>query len=221
MSARRLTFVFIAILIMQGAANRAVGQSSPPAFEPGALIIGYKSQGDAQKAVQELNAARDGVSVRGERAQSVQVEPVGRATVKLRIELPVRMRGQVNDDPKVELKILQETAKQIKDRDSRIKYAHPNWILGINPLPPREPIDVRTLDAVVTTQSVGEPSVPNDYAFFSRPALGLHRASMGMNAIRCVEVRNRQQGCRRCCGRHRYPARSPGYPGFRQCLAGL
>jgi subtilisin family serine protease len=184
MSARRLTFVFVAMLVMQGVANRAVAQSSPPAFEPGALIIGYKSQGDAEKAVQELNAARDGVSVRGERAQSVQVEPVGKATVKLRIELPVRMRGQVNDDPKAELKILQDTAKQIKDRDSRIKYAHPNWILGINPLPPREPIDVRALDAaVMTTQSVGDSSGPNDYAFVR----GLHwdytAPPMGMNAI--------------------------------------
>src|ERR1700687_4749620 len=112
MSAKRMTFVFIAMLVMQGAADRAVGQSSQPAFEPGALIIGYKSPGDAQKALQELNTTRDGVSVRGERAQSVQFESVGKSAVKLRIELPVRMRGQANDDPKVELQMLQETAKQ-------------------------------------------------------------------------------------------------------------
>jgi subtilisin family serine protease len=183
MSAKRMAFVFIATLAVQSAVDRAVGQSSPPSFEPGTLIIGYKSPGDRQQALQQLNATKDAVSVRGERAESVQFESVGKAALKLRIELPIRMRGQANNDPKVELQILQETAKQIKDSDSRVRYAHPNWILGINPLPPRVPIDVSALDAIVLPQSAGDPGLPNDYAFIR--GLHWHYAAlpMGMNAL--------------------------------------
>ena len=182
MSGKRVLFAIVVMLSVQYAAEYAVGQSPPPAFEPGTLIIGYKSQADRQQAEQEFKAAKDAVNVRGERAENVQFEPVGNSALKLRLELPVRMRGRANDDPKVELQLLQETAKQIKESDNRVKYAHPNWILNANPVPPRVPIDVRALDEIVLPTTAG-PAVPNDYAFVR--GLHWHYAAlpMGMNAI--------------------------------------
>jgi subtilisin family serine protease len=182
MSARRVLFAIVAMLSMQCVADRAVGQSSPPAFEPGTLIVGYKSEADRQQAEQDLTSTRDTVTVRGERAESVQFEAVGSTALKLRVEMPVRMRGRANDDPKLELQLLQDAAKEIKDRDSRVKYAHPNWILTTNPVPPRVPIDVRGLDKIALSMTAG-PAVPNDYAFVR--GLHWHYAAppMGMNAI--------------------------------------
>jgi serine protease len=96
--------------------------------------------------------------------------------------MPFKMRGPARTDPALELQLLQETAKQLKDSDHRIKYAHPNWIIDTNPLPPRVPIDVRDLDSMVVPLSA-DPSQPNDYAFIR----GLHwdyaAPPMGMNAV--------------------------------------
>lgn len=181
MLARRVVVAIVATLSIHYVADRAIGQSSPPAFEPGTLIIGYKSQADRQRAEQDLKATSDSVSVRGERAENVQFEAVGNTALKLRLEMPVRVRGRGIEDPKVELQLLQETAKQIKENDKRVEFAHPNWILKANPVPPRVPIDVRALDTIVLP--TGGPTVPNDFAFVR----GLHwhylAPPMGMNAI--------------------------------------
>jgi subtilisin family serine protease len=182
MPARRVLVAIVATLSMHYVVDPAIGQSSPPAFEPGTLIIGYKSQADRQQAEQALRATRDSVSVRGERAENLQFEAVGDSALKLRLDLPAKVRGRGIDDPKVELQLLQETAKQIKENDNRVQYAHPNWILKANPVPPRVPIDVRGLDKFAS-RFTGGPTVPNDYAFVR--GLHWHYAAppMGMNAI--------------------------------------
>jgi subtilisin family serine protease len=183
MPARRVLVAIVATLSMHYVADSAIGQSSPPAFEPGTLIIGYKSQADRQQAEQDLRATKDSVSVRGERAENIQFESVGNSALKLRLDTPVRLRGRAVDDPQAELQILQETARQIKEKDNRVQYAHPNWIFKANPVPPRVPIDVRGLDKIAFPLATGGPTLPNDYAFVR--GLHWHYAAppMGMNAI--------------------------------------
>src|SRR5215475_11899399 len=138
MSLKHVTLV-IAVLLTPALAERASAQSPTATFASGELLIGYQSQNDRDAALQELNKAKDAVSVRGERAANVEYRAVGGTSLKLHIDLPVRMRGRADQDSALELQVLKETAAQLKASDKRIKYAHPNWILGINPLPPRTP----------------------------------------------------------------------------------
>jgi subtilisin family serine protease len=181
MSLKHVTLVFAALLA-PALADPASAQSPTATFASGELLIGYQSQNDRDAALQELNKAKDAVSVRGERAASVEYKAVGGTTLKLHIDLPVRMRGRADQDAALELQVLKETAAQLKASDKRIKYAHPNWILGINPLPPRTPVDVRSLDTLVFQKSADAGS-PNDYAYVR----GLHwhyaPPPMGMNAV--------------------------------------
>jgi serine protease len=182
MSVKSVALAVVAALTVYGLVNDAGAQTRTPAFAPGELIVGYGSQNDRDQALKELNSSKDNVSVRGERAGNVEYQAVGGRSLKLRMDLPVRMRGQTDQQPGLELQVLKETAEQLKARDKRIKYAHPNWILGINPVPPREPIDVTSLDKMLFTSSIGSGD-PNDYAYVR----GLHwhysALPMGMNAI--------------------------------------
>src|SRR5215471_731567 len=182
MSVKPVALVAVAALGVYGLVNDAGAQTRTPAFAPGELIVGYGSQNDRDQALKELNSSKDNVSVRGERAGNVEYQAVGGRSLKLRMDLPVRMRGQTDQQPGLELQVLQETAAQLKASDKRIKYAHPNWILGINPLPPRTPLDVRSLDTMVFQKSADAGS-PNDYAYVR----GLHwhyaPPPMGMNAV--------------------------------------
>jgi len=182
MSVKPVALVAVVTLGVYGLVNDAGAQTRTPAFAPGELIVGYGSQNDRDQALKELNSSKDNVSVRGERAGNVEYQAVGGRSLKLRMDLPVRMRGQTDQQPGLELQVLKETAEQLKARDKRIKYAHPNWILGINPVPPREPIDVTSLDKMLFTSSIGSGG-PNDYAYVR--GLHWHYAAppMGMNAI--------------------------------------
>jgi serine protease len=157
----------------------ATAQTPPPAFTPGELIVGFESQEHRQQLKQKLT---DAVTLRGERADSVQAEDVGDTALRIRIEPGPRVRGATRNDPAAELQVLQEKAKEFRDADPRIRYAHPNWQVRMHPLPSRPAFDLRGLDKIVTSYSAA-PGMPNDYAFVK--GLHWHYAAppMGMNAI--------------------------------------
>lgn len=170
--------------------SQSIAQSAatdPPVFVPGELIIGYKSQGDREQAIQELNLVKDQLKQRGDNNDEMQFEAVGDSALKLRIESPAKTRGSASDQA-LELKGLRDTAKNIKETDSRVRYAHPNWILKIDSIPARVPIDVRALDELASPQSTSDPGQPNDYAFVR----GLHwdyaAPPMGMNAVNAWQL---------------------------------
>jgi subtilisin family serine protease len=171
------------ILLASGLAAGAEAQTSAPPFESGEMIVGYYTQVGREQAAQELRASQDSLRVRGEKAENLQIQPVGNAALKLRIALPTGIRAQATKDPALELQALQEMAKDIRASDNRIKYAHPNWILSIKPPAPYDPIDLRNFDSGVVPQAVPPPGMPNDPAF--RRGLHWHYEAppKGMNAI--------------------------------------
>jgi subtilisin family serine protease len=179
MSRKGSFLVFVTLLIFQGLGNGATGQTSQPPFRPGELLVGYDSQEGRDQAARELNGDKDAVRVRGQSAGGVEVQSIGDTSLKLRIDLPNKMRGKPAD----ELKILNEIAAELKNTNKRVQYAHPNWIVTVDELPPRVPMDLTPLDRIVTTQSVPGGGVPNDYAFVH--GLHWHYAAppSGMNAV--------------------------------------
>jgi subtilisin family serine protease len=173
----RNTIVLIGAVLAQACANHAVAQSQQPSFEPGELLVGYDSRQGRDQALQEFNS-RDAVKVRGESSGRVEVQSIGDTSLKLRIDLPNKVRGKTSD----ELEVLKEIAAELKDRDKRVKYAHPNWIVTVDELPPRVPMDLTPLDRMATTQSV-QTDGPNDPAYVN--GLQWHYAAppIGMNAV--------------------------------------
>jgi subtilisin family serine protease len=149
------------------------------AFEPNELIVGYRTQEDRGKAVSDLSSVRDGLKVRGQAAESVEAQPTGRTAVRLHLSFPLEIQAQSVSDPNAELQILQEVASQIKARDDRVEYVHPNWILRV-PLPFA---DVASFSSGGISPQVAGTTVPNDPIFVR----GLHwhyePPPVGMNAI--------------------------------------
>src|SRR5262249_42473098 len=182
MSVRNIAAAFVGLLLLAIMANVGVAQTRQPAFVPGEILIGYGSESDAGQAVEEINGTRDRVRMRGEAIPDVQAQKVGKTTVKLHIELPVRMRGAPSD-PNAELQSLKEIAAQIKKEGKGVKYAHPNWLMGADELPPYVPSNVRALDSILTTQSVRTEGMPNDYAFVKGLHWSYQAPPVGMNAV--------------------------------------
>jgi hypothetical protein len=127
-------------LSLMSAAFAANAQTAVPAFVPGDLVIGYKSSADADAALAEMKSAANKVRVRGAPAEGVQAKKVLGATVSLHIDLPHDVAAAVRGNPASELAVLQEIAAGIKASDSRVAYAHPNWIMSTNP-PPMPDVD--------------------------------------------------------------------------------
>ena len=99
-----------------------------PKFEPGALLVGYEKSTDRDRAVSMLAGVKDSVRVRGGKLEAVQVEVVSDKAVKLRFKFPDQVLNATRNDPEQELGLLQDVARQLKQNDGSIRYAHPNWI---------------------------------------------------------------------------------------------
>jgi subtilisin family serine protease len=176
---KSLVLICGAVLMFVANEDAVIAQTAAPAFVPGDLVLGYQSQADRDQALQSFHQVRDNASIRGAPVANADFQAVGGSSIRVHLPSLTRergIRGSAGD-----LQTLQDTAARIKQNDKRVIYAHPNWILNIDPVPPREPIDVRGLDSMVFSQSVS--SGPNDYAYVR----GLHwdyaPLPMGMNAV--------------------------------------
>jgi hypothetical protein len=49
----------------------------------------------------------------------------------LRLRFAGNVSNAASDNPNNELALLLDVAKQLKQNDGSIRYAHPNWIAGI------------------------------------------------------------------------------------------
>jgi hypothetical protein len=102
--------------------------ATDPKFEPGELLVGYVTSGDRDAALKRLAGAKDALRVRGERLVNVEALPVADKAVKLHLTFPPPVLSATRNNPSEEIAVLQDVAKQIKDADHSVEYAHPNWI---------------------------------------------------------------------------------------------
>jgi serine protease len=173
---------FIGIWLLQALADRADAQGSPPQqFVPGELIVGYKTPQDREDAIRDMRDKKEKMRVRGEIPSDVQVRKVGESSLAVHIDYPTINRN-TRDNPASEYTLLEEVAKQLKDNDSRVKYAHPNWIMRIDP--PGAPDDAKIqpqklngIEGDKTRSATG----PNDPLYALQ--WDLHPLPEGMNAV--------------------------------------
>jgi subtilisin family serine protease len=182
---RRSGASFLAILTLTfGLLPLAKVQAQEPRnFVPGELLVGYTTEADRDDAAQALSARkRSFVLPGGGKAKDLTIEPLGGAALLVRIELP-RSRKVAKRDPAAELKLLEQTAANLRQADARITYAHPNWIIPIEP-PPDLELDTEKLNQLfLSPKAVPQTGPPNDPMYQN----GLHwhygPAPGGMNAV--------------------------------------
>jgi hypothetical protein len=114
----------------------APGFAAEPKFEPGELLIGYMTSNDRDRAIKKLAGAKDALRVRGERLEGVEAQPIAGNAVKLRLTFSAHVLSARRNNPSEEVADLQEVAKQLKETDSSVQYAHPNWIAEVRVEPP-------------------------------------------------------------------------------------
>lgn len=99
-------------------------------FVPGELIVGYKSEQDRDSALNDIRSGEG--KLRGPDGSGVQAEELGETGLKLSFDFSGITRGPNENSPS-DLALLQGIAKSLRESDNRVKYAHPNWILNIDP----------------------------------------------------------------------------------------
>jgi hypothetical protein len=118
--------LYVALLFLFATVVSSV--AAEPKFEPGELLVGYATSSDRDAALKRLNGAKDVLRVRGERLVNVEIQPVADKAVKLHLTFPAPVLSATHNNPSEEIAVLQDVAKQIKDADHSVEYAHPNWI---------------------------------------------------------------------------------------------
>jgi hypothetical protein len=121
--------ICLAILTLFGSNVAAVAAELK--FAPGELLIGYTTPNDRDSAVKNLGRDKGTLRVRGEPLDGVEIQPIADKAVKLRLTFPARVLSVTRNNPSEEIAVLQDVAKQLKETDHSVQYAHPNWIADV------------------------------------------------------------------------------------------
>jgi hypothetical protein len=126
---KRAAYLFAAAALQLLATPMALADQSK--FEPGELLVGYQRPADRDQAAKNLSSVKDLIQVRGSNPERVQVQIVGDRSLKLRLKFPDKVLRTSRNNSAEELALLQDVAKRLKDSDTSVRYAHPNWIAEI------------------------------------------------------------------------------------------
>src|SRR5262249_31639066 len=150
------------------------------------------------------------------------VERRGENAVIIKIEYPANMRERLRGDPDAELAVLREIAGQLKASNSKITYAHPNWIRDLSPPGPRtdRPLKTAPQHPLQPGRAAPRGAGPGGgraqrSRLSGRPALALPAAAGWHERDQCLAVKgDRQSGCRGRSARYRLAVRPPGHQGL-------
>lgn len=121
------------------AKGRQGGTPARPGFVPGEILVGYETAEDRERALEDIRAAAAPLTVRGEPLAGVEASVIGERALRLQLRFPARPAGAPAPGHDEALAALQDVAAQIKARDARVRYAHPNWIGTVAPPAPPTP----------------------------------------------------------------------------------
>jgi serine protease len=126
-----------AMLLAAGAltlagAGRALAQDAEE-FVPGELLVGLDSELDRDTLIGQLERTRSNLRAGGEAPAALIPERNGEATLKLKVEFQTATQSRLRTNPSAELQLLEQVADQIKTSNPKVQYAHPNWIVRLDP----------------------------------------------------------------------------------------
>src|SRR5579871_12330 len=175
--------------LLQVFVDRAFAQANATQqFVPGELIVGYKSPQDRDDAIKDIRDTKSkSLRVRGAVPDSVNVKKIGETSLQVHIDFPKETQRSVRDNPASEYTVLEEVAKQLKDNDPRVKYAHPNWIMTIEPptqgAPGGAKMQLQKLDLQGGGGTPRSAMSPNDPFFQANLQWDYQPPPIGMNAV--------------------------------------
>jgi len=187
---RVLSFV-VALLLAATAAQRVSGQTigGVPPHVPGEILIGFTSNAERDALLNQLETTRQRLRAAGEAPAGLNAVRRSGSALKLKIEFPETIKVRLRGNPAAELALLQEIARQLKMQNPNIRYAHPNWLMSINPPPAEIAPDVQAnLDRLKADLAGDAPASPNDPLFQN----GLHwhygPPPGGLNAVSAWDI---------------------------------
>lgn len=149
-------------------------------FVAGELIVGYATPQDREQAVRDMLTSGARLYARGLDLPAQQARAIGAQAALIQVRIPSPQRSGDAGSSAASLSALRAYAAKIRERDSTVKYAHPNWIIPLEPPLGRA---LPTPSAVAAAPAAPGAAAPNDPAY----ALGLHwhyqAPPMGMNAV--------------------------------------
>ncbi len=181
----------IAVLLAATAAQRVSAQDigGVPPHVPGEILIGFTSGADRDALLNQLEATRQRLRAAGETPAGLNAVRRSGSALKLKIEFPENIKVRLRANPSAELTLLQEIARQLKAQNPNIKYAHPNWLMSINPPAAEIAPDVQAnMDRLKADLAADARSSPNDPLFQN----GLHwhygPPPAGLNAVNAWDI---------------------------------
>jgi serine protease len=187
----RLVSSVVAVLLAATSAEHVLAQSigGVPRHVPGEILIGFASGADRDALINQLEATRQRLRAGGETPAGLNAVRRSGSAMKLKIEFPENIKVRLRSDPKAELALLQEIARQLKASNPNVKYAHPNWLMSINPPPAEIAPDVQAnVERLSADLAAVGPSTPDDPLFQN----GLHwhygPPPAGLNVVNAWEI---------------------------------
>jgi serine protease len=188
MKALSLMSCLVASVLALVVIERTFAQSSlSRPHVPGELLIGFETDQDRDQLIENLDQARSRLRARGEAPAGMTVERRSGSALSVRIEFPENVRSRLRTNPEDELALLEELARQLKTENSRIKYAHPNWIRTLK-LP--EMGTPRGTAPKVAPQAMPQLPWPNDPIFAQGKHWHYMAPPIGMNAFNAWKAGN-------------------------------
>ena len=159
-------------------------------FKPGEVVVGYATEADrrASERAFKSTALIGGFNVLGgQTTQKVEVLPRQDTALVLKFSLPPGNNAFADGDPAFQRQLVDDLANQIKKVDPRVKYAYPNYVLGIPEQKP-VPLDPNRLKKLLSPASKSNrtsppASFPNDPQFAGGLQWDYQALPGGMNAV--------------------------------------
>ena len=102
-------------------------------FVPGEILVGVDTPSDRDTLARKLEQDSPRYRTGNDSIAGLAVEKSGNSSLRLKVAFSDSVKGRLRSDPNSELALLQDLANQIRSANSNISYAHPNWIVRIDP----------------------------------------------------------------------------------------
>jgi hypothetical protein len=139
--ARRRFFSLAASSIAAGALSVVAARSAwaqavdeGAEFVPGQILVGVDTPGDRDPLAQKLEQDRPRFRTGNDNLAGLSVEKSGRSSLRLKVEFSDTVKGRLSSDPNAELGLLEDLANQIRANNPNVRYAHPNWVVRVDPV---------------------------------------------------------------------------------------
>jgi hypothetical protein len=103
-------------------------------FVPGQILIGTDTTADRDSLARRLEQSQRNYRAGNDSLAGLTVEKSGNSSLRLKVQFSDTVKGRVRGNPNAELGLLQDLADQIRSNNPNIRYAHPNWIVRVDPV---------------------------------------------------------------------------------------